>query len=91
MSRLHKGTKRNGQWTEIFTKKKSNIPGYLEGSEGHVHSQGWACTCGCNKRIPMRKHSEGPPREACEAGFHIATGASTNEYRNHYRETFGHD
>lgn len=91
MSNLHKNTNRKGQWTEIFTHKKSNIAGHLEESEGHVHSQGWACTCGCNKRITGRKHSEGPPRKACNNGFTITTPASTQSYRDNYERTFGHD
>ena len=91
MSILHKGSKRNGQWTEIYTRREKDIPGHYELSEGRDHAQGWACTCGCNKRIPQRKHSDGAPREVCDAGFTIKTPASTQSYRDNYARTFGHE
>lgn len=91
MSKIHKDTHRDGKWMEIYTHKKSHIPGYYEATEGHVHSEGWACTCGCNKRIAGRKHSAGPPRMACNHGFILTTPAATQAYRDNYQETFGHD
>lgn len=75
---------RKGRWTEIYTRKKDHIPGDLEYSEGRNHGQGWACTCGCNKRIPHRKHSDGPPREACSDGYTPTTGGVSEAYRNNF-------
>ena len=69
-----------GKWTEIFTRREKDIPGHMEASHGHDHGQGWACTCGCNKRIYGRKHSDGPPKEACEEGYQVSTGANSEAY-----------
>ncbi len=80
-----------GKWTEIFTRREKDIPGHLEKTEGHDHGQGWACTCGCNKRVPHRLHSEGVPKDECKGGYVPTTGGASEMYRNHYRDTFGHD
>jgi len=73
-----------GKWTEIFTRREKDIPGHLEKSEGHDHGQGWACTCGCNKRIPHRKHSDGPPVNVCRDGYVPTTGGASKMYRQNY-------
>jgi hypothetical protein len=75
---------KRGKWTEIYTRREKDIPGHFEKSEGHDHGQGWACTCGCNKRIPFRKHSEGPPREECDNGFVPTSGGASEQYRQNY-------
>ena len=58
-----------GKWTEIFTRREKDIPGHLEKTDGIDHGQGWACTCGCNERLPHRKHSEGAPKDMCVDGY----------------------
>jgi len=73
-----------GKWTEIYTRREKDIPDHLEASEGHDHGQGWACTCGCNKRIYGRKHSEGVPREECGDGYIPNTGGASEVYRRNY-------
>ena len=70
-----------GKWTEIFTRREKDIPGHFEKSEGRDHGQGWACTCGCNKRVSHRKHSEGPPVEECRDGYVPNTGGASEMYR----------
>jgi hypothetical protein len=75
-----KGTKHKGKWTEIFTRREKDIPGHVEASEGKDHGEGWACTCGCNKRVPGRKHREGAPREQCSEGRSITTGVNSPAY-----------
>ena len=73
-----------GKWTEIYTRREKDIPGHYERTHGFDHGQGWACTCGCNKRVPHRLHSEGPPRELCNDGY-VPTNASRSEaYRIGY-------
>ena len=81
---------KKGRWIEIYTRREKDIPGHFEASEGRDHGQGWACTCGCNKRVPQRKHSDGPPRAACNNGVVITTPAATQSYRENYERTFGH-
>jgi len=73
-----------GKWTEIFTRRQDLIHNDMEVSEGRNHGQGWACTCGCGKRIPHRTHSEGPPKEACSDGYVPTTGGASAAYRNGY-------
>ncbi len=73
-----------GKWTEIFTHREKDIPGHMERTDGNDHGQGWACTCGCNKRIHHRKHNEGPPRDECENGFKVISGGASEAYRNNY-------
>ncbi len=80
-----------GKWTEVYTKREDIRKQWEEKTEGHSHGEGWACTCGCNKRVNSRKHCEGPPREMCEDGFVPTSGGSSQLYRDHYREAFGHD
>ncbi len=75
---------KKGRWTEIFTRREKDIPGHLEKSHGIDHGQGWACTCGCNKRVHHRKHSEGPPADLCHDGFVPSTGGASEQYRNNY-------
>jgi len=73
-----------GKWTEIYTRREKDIPGHLETSDGNDHGQGWACTCGCNKRVPHRKHSDGPPKDLCKDGTVPTTGGASEQYRNNY-------
>jgi len=73
-----------GKWTEIHTCREKDIPLRLEASEGHDHGQGWACTCGCNKRVTNRLHSEGPPRDECGDGYIPNTGGASEAYRRGY-------
>jgi len=73
-----------GKWTEIYTMRKDVNKSYQEHTDGRHHGQGWACTCGCNKRVPGRRHKEGPPREECESGFIPTTGGASAAYRNGY-------
>lgn len=73
-----------GKWTEIFTRREKDIPGHLERTHGQDNGQGWACTCGCNKRVTHRKHSEGPPKEACMNGFIVKTGSANESYLVNY-------
>ena len=73
-----------GKWTEIYTRREKDIPGHLERTEGQDHGQGWACTCGCNKRVPYRKHNEGPPKNECENGYIPTTGGTSEIYRKGY-------
>jgi hypothetical protein len=75
-----KGIKHKGKWTEIFTRREKDIPGHVEASHGRDHGEGWACTCGCNKRVPGRKHREGPPTGICGEGRVVSTGANSREY-----------
>lgn len=75
---------KKGKWTEIFTRRHDVIHDEMELSDGKLHGQGWACTCGCNKRVPHRKHSEGPPRELCDNGYVPTTGGTSEAYRNNY-------
>ena len=79
-----KGINRKGKWTEIYTRREKDIKSDLEHSDGHLHGEGWACTCGCNKRIPNRKHSEGPPKDECDKGYHYTTGGNSEAYRRGY-------
>ena len=73
-----------GKWTEIYTRREKDIKGHIEESHGHDHGEGWACTCGCNKRIHGRRHSEGPPRDECNDGY-VPSNASRDEvYRTNY-------
>ena len=80
-----------GRWTEIFTRREKDIPGHVEASEGRDHGQGWACTCGCNKRIHGRKHRDGPPKADCADGYVPTTGGASGSYRENYKRAFGHD
>ncbi len=73
-----------GKWTEIYTRREKDIPGHLEASHGIDHGQGWACTCGCNKRIHGRRHSQGPPRDECNDGYVPNTGGVSEVYRRNY-------
>ncbi len=73
-----------GKWTEIFTHREKDISGHYENSEGRDHGQGWACTCGCNKRVHHRKHSEGPPRDECNDGYVPTSGGASEVYRNNF-------
>ena len=73
-----------GRWTEIYTRREKDILGHVEASEGRDHGQGWACTCGCNKRVHGRKHSDGPPKYACADGFVPTTGGASEVYRHNY-------
>jgi hypothetical protein len=73
-----------GKWTEIYTRREKDIPGHFENSEGRDHGQGWACTCGCNKRIHGRKHSEGAPKDVCANGVVPTTGGHNAAYRAGY-------
>jgi hypothetical protein len=73
-----------GKWTEIYTRREKDISGHIEASEGSNHGQGWACTCGCNKRIYGRKHSEGPPRDECGDGYIPTSGGASEAYRIGY-------
>jgi len=82
---------KKGRWMEIFTRREKDIPGHFEKSEGRDHGQGWACTCGCGKRIHGRKHSAGVPRDECADGFVPTSGGTSGVYRENYRNTFGHD
>jgi hypothetical protein len=75
-----------GKWTEIFTRREKDIQGHLEKSDGHDHGQGWACTCGCNKRVPHRKHNDGPPVDACRDGYVPTTGGVSIAYRENYEQ-----
>ena len=75
---------KKGKWTEIFTRRKDMIHNDMEVSEGRNHGQGWACTCGCNKRVPHRKHGDGPPREVCGDGYVPTTGGASGTYRKGY-------
>lgn len=75
-----------GRWTEIFTRREKDIPDHFEKSEGRDHGQGWACTCGCNKRIHGRKHSEGVPKNECADGFVPTTGGASSAYRAGYEQ-----
>jgi hypothetical protein len=75
---------KRGRWTEIYTRRTKDIPHDMEISEGKNHGQGWACTCGCGKRIWGRKHSDGPPKEECQDGFVPATGGASEAFRNNY-------
>ena len=79
-----KGVKGKGKWTEIFTRREKDIPGHVEKSEGRDHGEGWACTCGCNKRVPGRKHREGPPVEECGDGRVVATGLNSRQFVENY-------
>jgi len=74
----------SGKWTEIYTRREKDIPGHLENSDGRDHGQGWACTCGCNKRVTNRKHTEGPPRDECGDGYVPNTGGASEAYREGY-------
>ena len=73
-----------GKWTEIYTRREKDIPGHVEASEGRDHGQGWACTCGCNKRIHGRMHSAGPPKDQCADGIVPTTGGHNTAYRVGY-------
>jgi hypothetical protein len=73
-----------GKWTEIYTRREKDITGHLETSGGRDHGQGWACTCGCNKRVHGRKHSEGPPRNECGDGYIPTSGGASEAYRRGY-------
>ena len=73
-----------GKWTEIFTRREKDIPGHIEASHGSDHGQGWACTCGCNKRVTHRRHSEGPPRDKCGNGYVPTSGGASERYRENY-------
>lgn len=73
-----------GKWTEIYTRREKDIPGHLETSDGNDRGQGWACTCGCNKRVPFRKHSDGPPKEMCHNGVVVTSGEASEAYRENY-------
>jgi len=75
---------KKGKWTEIYTRREKDIPGHLERSEGFDKGQGWACTCGCNKRIPNRLHSEGAPRDECNDGYVPTSGGTSENYRIGY-------
>ena len=73
-----------GKWTEIYTRREKDIGGHLDASDGREHGQGWACTCGCNKRIHGRRHSEGPPREECNDGYVPSNASREETYRTNY-------
>ena len=73
-----------GKWTEIFTRRTRDIPNDMEVSEGNLHGQGWACTCGCGKRVHGRKHNDGAPRDECESGYVPMSGGASEMYRNNY-------
>ena len=73
-----------GKWTEIFTRREKDINGHLEKSDGIDHGEGWACTCGCNKRVPHRRHKDGPPKDKCRDGFIPTTGGANEAYRRNY-------
>jgi len=76
----------SGKWTEIYTRREKDIPGHIERTHGLDHGQGWACTCGCNKRVPHRKHSEGAPRDECGNGLKVTTGSASEAYRKGYEQ-----
>jgi len=73
-----------GKWTEIYTRREKDISGHLEKTDGIDHGQGWACTCGCNKRVPHRKHSDGQPKDVCVNGYIPTTGGASEMYRENY-------
>jgi hypothetical protein len=73
-----------GKWTEIYTRREKDIPGHVERTHGLDHGQGWACTCGCNKRVAHRLHSEGPPKDECCDGFVPTSGGASEAYRVGY-------
>ena len=73
-----------GKWTEIYTKRTKDIPRDYEKSHGTDHGEGWACTCGCNRRVPHRRHSEGPPVDLCRDGYIPSTGGASEQYRRNY-------
>ena len=73
-----------GKWTEIFTRREKDIPIHMEKTHGRDHSQGWACTCGCNKRVPHRKHNEGAPKDICVDGYVPTTGGVSEAYLKGY-------
>ncbi len=75
-----------GRWTEIYTRREKDIGSWEEHTDGRVHGEGWACTCGCNKRIPNRRHKEGPPRAECNAGFVPNTGGASEAYLRGYEK-----
>lgn len=78
------GVEMKGKWTEVFTRREKDIPSHMEVTDGRDHGQGWACTCGCNKRIPGRKHTDGPPRDDCQDGFIPTSGGASAAYRRGY-------
>lgn len=73
-----------GKWTEIFTRREKDIRLDQERSDGFLHGQGWACTCGCNKRVWGRPHSVGPPKEMCDTGYVPTSGSASEAYRCGY-------
>ena len=74
-----------GRWTEVYTKRQDIRKEWYEKTEGHSHGQGWACTCGCNKRV-NRKHSEGAPRDICNDGFVPTTGGTSEIFAEFPRD-----
>jgi len=75
-----------GRWTPIFTRREKDIPGHIERTDGYDHGQGWACTCGCNRRVPHRKHTEGAPKDECRDGYVPTTGGVSGAYRRGYEQ-----
>jgi hypothetical protein len=60
-------------WTEIFSRREKDDPERHKKPE----SQGWACTCGCNKVVRRVSHTEGPPNGLCDGGHVVCTPPTT--------------
>ena len=56
-------------WTEFYTEREKDNP------ERHKEdtSQGWACTCGCNKAVRHVSHKDGPPNGLCNGGYMVCS------------------